>query len=304
MSQMQIHRGLRVSAWVMGLALWGLGLWGCSVAPPASQFPSAQAAIDRMRDSYACSRGLMGEAKLDYFGDEGRIRASMLFATSRPERMRIDVYSPFGATLSTFTSNGREFALTDVKAKKYFQGEAKECAISRFLGVPAPPHALVQLLGGLAPVLVHQQQDAQIAWESGAYLLSIKSKHQAEQTIRLLPTSDDWSKPWSQQRLLVTEVEVKQQGVELYRAELSHHRAVKTAAPRVDPDGLEPPMPPSGPPCNAEVPSRIRFVVPSKGRDVVISTQETHHNPPLLPGTFMQTKNRGLGSVVVECDAL
>jgi outer membrane biogenesis lipoprotein LolB len=309
MSPMQIPQGLRVGAWLMGRGFWGLGfwglsLWGCSIAPPASQFPSAQAAIDRMRGSYECSRGLMGEAKLDYFGDEGRIRASMLFATSRPERMRIDVYSPFGATLSTFTSNGREFALTDVKAKKYFQGEAKECAISRFLGVPAPPQALVQLLGGLAPVLVHQAQDAQIAWDDGAYVLRIKSTHQAAQTIRLLPTSDDWSKPWPEQRLLVTEVQVTQQGVEVYRAELSHHRAAKTAAPRVDPDGLEPAVQPSGPQCNAEVPGRIRFVVPSKGRDVVISAQDVHHNPPLLPGTFMQTKNRGLSSVVVQCDAL
>jgi hypothetical protein len=297
MSQLRIHLGWRVGAWMMGLSLWG-----CNIAPPASQFPSAQAAIDRMRGSYECSRGLMGEAKLDYFGDEGRIRASMLFATSRPERMRIDVYSPFGATLSTFTSNGREFALTDVKAKKYFQGEAKECAISRFLGVPAPPQALVQLLVGVAPVLVHQPQDAQINWDGDAYLLRIASKHQAEQTIRLLPTADDWNKPWSQQRLLVTQVQVTQQGIELYRAELSHHRTVTTAVPRVDPDGLEPPVPPSGPPCNAEVPSRVRFVVPSKGRDVVITTQETHHNPPLLPGTFMQTRSRGLSSVIVQCD--
>jgi hypothetical protein len=304
MSLMQISAGLRVGVLLVGLGVLGSSSWGCSIAPPASQFPSAQAAIDRMRSSYECSRGLMGEAKLDYFGDEGRIRASMLFATARPERMRIDVYSPFGATLSTFTSNGREFALTDVKAKKFFQGEAKECAISRFLGVPAPPHALVQLLSGLAPVLVHQQQDAQITWDDGDYLLRIKSTHQAEQTIRMRPASDDWQKPWSEQRLLVSEVEVMQQGIELYRAELSHHRAAKTAAPRVDPDGLEPPVPPSGPPCSAEVPGRIRFVVPSKGRDVVISTQEAHHNPPLLPGTFMQAPNRGLSSVVVQCDAL
>jgi len=257
-----------------------------------------------MRDTYSCSRGLVGEAKLDYLGDEGRIRANMLFATSRPEQVRIDVYSPFGATLSTFTSNGAQFALSDLKAKKFFSGAAEECAVSRFLGVPAPPHALVQLLGGMAPVLVHEPNQATIGWQAGAYVLQIQSKGAARETIRLVPSASDWNKPWAEQKVFVKEVLVEQQGTLLYRAELSHHRAISTAGPRLDPDGLEPPIPPSGPSCAVEVPGRIRFVVPSKGRDVVIVSQELHHNPPLLPGTFTQARTRGLSPVSVQCDSV
>src|SRR5688500_15828183 len=81
----------------------------CHGPPPASQFPSAQAALDRMRETYACSRGLTGEAKLDYFGEAGRVRGDLWYLVSLPDRVRLDVVSPFGATISTLTSDGQRF---------------------------------------------------------------------------------------------------------------------------------------------------------------------------------------------------
>ena len=110
---------------------------GCG-APPQSQFPDAQAAIDRMRATQACSRGLSGDSKVDYFGDRGRLRGNTLFILSRPERLRISVYSPFGVTLSTITSNGKDFALLDVSQREFWHGPANACNASRFLSVPAP----------------------------------------------------------------------------------------------------------------------------------------------------------------------
>jgi hypothetical protein len=256
-----------------------------------------------MHATYACSRGIVGEAKLDYFGDEGRIRASMLFAAERPERVRIDVFSPFGATLSTFTMDGTAFGLSDMKAKRYFHGAAEQCAVARFLGIPVPPHALVQLFAGEAPVLVHQPGQATISWQSGAYQVRIAGKHQASETITLLPSPGDWNKPWQQQQLRVLQVAVAQQGIDLYQAEFSDHEPAGTAAPRVDPDGLEPDIPPSGPQCRAEVPRRIRFVVPPRGRDVEVAHQEVEHNPPLRPGMFEQVRAGGLRSALIECSA-
>ena len=283
------------------LSLALLGLSCASAPPPPSQFPSARAALDRMRASYACSRGITGEAKLDYFGDEGRIRANMMFAAARPEQIRIDLYSPFGATLSTVTSNGSRFALSDLKSRSYFHGQPSQCNVSRFLGVPVPPHALVQLLAGEAPVLVHAPAQAQIAWQSGAYRIQIQGQHQALESIVLQPNPSDWRKPWESQRVRVLEVEVEQEGIQLYRAEFSGHRAVQTAKPRVDLDGLEADVPPSGPSCSSEVPERIRFIVPSSGRDVEVIHEDVQHNPPLLPGSFVQVRSRGMKDMRAEC---
>ena len=83
--------------------LWGAAfafaapLAGCGGPPPPSQFPDADTLLARMRASHACSRGVSGEAKLDYFGEQGRVRGNLLYLVSAPDRVRLDVFSPFGA---------------------------------------------------------------------------------------------------------------------------------------------------------------------------------------------------------------
>ena len=275
---------------------------GCS-SPPPSQFPTARDAIDRMHATYECSRGLGGEAKVDYVGDEGRIRGNVLFNASRPEQVRFDVFSPFGVTISTLTSDGKAFTLFDLKEKTFLKGPAKACNVARFTGVPVPPHVLVPLLGGEAPVLVHEPQDASIEWESGSYVIRIAGRHGASQRICLEPRPEDWERPWQEQRIRVTEVAVEQKGVELYEVELNRHRSVKTSRPLKDEDGLGDDIPPSGPPCDTEVPHGLRIEVPTSGRDVIFQYQEVHHNPPLTTGTFTQPTPPGVKVRYADCES-
>ncbi len=274
---------------------------GCAAPPPASQFPNAQAALDRMRATVACSRGLKSEAKIDYFGDAGRIRGSLLYVVSVPDKLRLDVVSPFGATVSTVTSDGNAFALFDLRQKQFLRGPANACNLGRFTHVPVPPAALVQLLRGEAPVLVHQPTGATIAWEGGEYVVRIASTRSATEEIHLVPVSSDYALPYGSQRLRVTEVRVAQDGVELYRAQLVGHHAAKMSGPRVDPDGLDPPVPPSGPSCEAEVPGRLRLQVPDGNQDVILENVDVSHNPPIAPGLFRQAPPGGVSVSYSAC---
>jgi hypothetical protein len=279
-------------------ALWAgvcaLGLSACQRAAPPSRIPSARQAIERMRDSVACSRGLVGEGTFDYFGDEGRIRAKSLYVVARPARLRFDVLSPVGGVVSTLTSDGQRFAFADLRQKLFIEGPADECNVDQALRVPVPPEALGELLTGQAPILVHAPEQARLGWEDGSYVLHIESEHQAAQEVRLIPRDEDWQRPWQDQRLRVLEVQVSQQGLVLYEAALSEHRAAGSAPARVDPDGIEPDVPPSGPSCNAEVPRRLRFRVPGAGRDIVFIQSEVQHNPPITPELFSQFPPAGV----------
>jgi outer membrane lipoprotein-sorting protein len=277
-------------------ARWALVLWAvsaCARPAPPSRFPSADDAIRRMRATYACSRGVTGEAKVDYFGEQGRVRGSALFVVARPDKVRFDVFSPFGATVSTLTTDGKHFALLDFGTKQFFVGPAAECNVTRFLHVPVPPYALVDLLTGQAPVLVHTAPDAELSWSSGAYVVRIRSIHDATEEIRLEPTPDDWGRPWNEQRLRVLGVRVVQKGVELYDAELGDFRVAHTAPPRVDAEGIEPDIPPSGPPCAVEVPRHVHIVSEASGQDVILVHKEIAENPPLERGLFEQSAPAG-----------
>ncbi len=279
----------------------GLGLVGCQASPPPSQFPSAADALARMHDTYACSRGIQGESKIEYFGERGRVRGSVLYLAALPESLRFDVYSPFGVTLSTLTSDGREFALYDLKEKQFLRGPANACNVARFTQVPVPPFALAELLRGEAPVLVHEPAAATIAWE-GEYVIRITSTRSATEEIHLEPTPADFALPWQQQRVRVTEVRVAQHGLDLYRAYLADHEAAATAAPQKDsddPTALV--LPPSGPPCNAEVPRRLRMVTPDTDQELVFHVKEASHNPPLSPGVFRQEVPRGVTVRFAAC---
>jgi hypothetical protein len=259
-----------------------------------------------MRSTYACSRGVQGEASLDSFGEEGRVRGSVLYYAMLPERLRFDVVSPFGVTLSTLTSNGEKFALYDLQNKTFLHGPANTCNVARFTQVPLPPFVLAQLLRGEAPVLVHQESDASIEWDSGlfsggSYVVRVQSQHDAREVIRLTPTPADFDRPWQEQRMRVLSVAVEQRGVELYEATLRDHRGVSTKPALPDPDGLGEALPPSGPACGAEVPRTLRIEVPASGRDLVFHNEQQWHNPPLPPHVFEQTCPPGMRCRLSSC---
>jgi hypothetical protein len=276
-------------------------LAGCGRPPPASRFPTADAALARLHESQACSRGVSAEAKLDYLGPRGRIRGNLLYLMSVPDRVRLDLFSPFGAVLSTLTSDGSRFALLDPRAKRFFYGPANACNLARFTQVSMPPAVLVDLLRGDAPVLVHDKAHTSLTWERGRYVVRISGSRGATERVELEPLPEDFARPWSDQRVRVLDVAVEQYGVPLYQVALADHEKAKTAGPRTDPDGLEPPVPPSGPTCDAELPRRIHIEVTTEGHDLLLAVSEVAHNPPLATESFSQAEPSGVRAEYAPC---
>ncbi len=286
----------------LGLILASLSTACCATTRPRSAFPDANAALDRMHASYACANGVQGEAKVDNFSKQGRVRGKVYLLAVVPDRVHFDAEA-FGSMVFTLTSDGQKFQMLDVRDKQFLHGPASPCNLARFTQVPIPGHALVSLLMGEAPVLVHQPAGATIAWDKGGfYRIAIESTHQATQEIHLEVRPEDVNKPWNEQRVRVTEVRVTQAGVDLYEATLGNHQAVHTAAPRVDPDGLDPTIPPSGPACDAELPWSIRMQVPHTEQDVLFQYKDAKWNPPLVANAFSQTPPGGVRTLYVTCD--
>jgi hypothetical protein len=282
-------------------------LTGCpGRTPPLSPIPDAKSAIDRMRMTAAGCNGVYASAKIDHFGKEGRIRGDLLLIATMPASLRMDIISPFGVSLATLTSDGTAFALSDLRDKRFYVGPATACNIARLTTVPIPPYVLVDLLRGQAPVLKQRSDPAtslSIAWDSGGYyVVKVLGTHDAEEEIHLAPNDDDWNLPWQKQRMRVLDVLVKQRGIVIYHAEMTNHSSAPMSKPRVDADGIDPPVMPSGPTCTAELPRKIHVEVPSLQEDVQFRYDNVTWNPPLPNGIFAQQAQPGMPTTPVTCN--
>lgn len=277
---------------------------GCGQPPPASQVPSARAAVTRVHATQDCGIGIHASAKIDSFNaKEGRVRGDLLAFAVWPDRLRLDIISPFGVTLWTLASDGTRFSVNDLRAKRFFTGAPSACNIARLANVPMPGHVLVSILRGEAPVLKHGEADESIAWDRGGYyVLTIKGNNGSVERVHVAPHPDDLALPWEKQRLRVLDVVVEQQGIVLYHAELSGHQASGMSVPQVDPAMIDPPIPTSGPQCTAELPRNIHVEVPGKDQDVLFRYDDVKWNPPLPDGVFTQPIPGGVQIVPVRCD--
>ncbi len=292
-------RALPVAVPILAL----LSVAGCGSPPPASQPPSARAAIDRLHDAQDCALGVQAAAKIDHFGKQGRVRGDLLLFALWPARLRMDAVSPFGVTLATLASDGTSFSLSDLREKKFYVGPASACNIARLTTVAMPGHVLVSLLRGDAPVLKHDPSKASIAWDKkGYYVVHIDGANRTEEELHLEPHPSDLALPWNQQRMRARRVKVQQEGIVLYDAELADHKPTATAKERVDPEGIDPPVPPSGPACTTEIPRRIHVQVPGTESDVQFRYDDVKVNPPIVEGVFTQEIPGGLEVMRVTCE--
>lgn len=295
----------RAGALVVLASFASLASMGCGTPPPASQVPDARAALQRLHATQDCGLGIHAAAKIDHFGKGGRVRGDLLMFALWPARLRMDVIGPMNSGIvATLASDAQRFTLADLREKRFLFGPASACNIARLTTVPMPGHVLVSLLRGEAPVLVHEPQAATIAWSSsGYYVVKIASAtRNAQQEIHIAPHPADYKLPWDQQRMRLVDVEVRQEGYVLYHASLDDHRPAAMGKAQVDPDGIDPPLPVSGPMCQAELARRIHVEVPGKDEDVLFRYEDVTWNPPLTEGLFTQSPPPGLAVERVTCD--
>jgi hypothetical protein len=266
--------------------------------------PDARAALERLHATQDCGGGIQATAKIDHFGAQGRVRGDLLMFAVWPARLRMDVVGPMNVgVVATLASDAAHFSLADLRDKRFFFGPAKACNLARLTSVPMPGHVLVSLLRGEAPVLKHEPSAATITWNPrGYYVVRITSTRRAEEELHLAPHPADRERPWQEQRLRLMDVEVRQEGTVLYHAALLDHRAAAMAAPRVDPDGIDPPVPVSGPTCAAELPRKIEVEVPTRSADVQFRFEDVSWNPPLVDGLFELEAPPGLQVERVDCE--
>ncbi len=210
----------------------------------------------------------------------------------RPDHLRVDLYVS-RQRAATITSDGTTLVSTDLRRGQQVHVPATAAGVQSIIGVTAPPHVIVSLALGRAPVLVHTEAP-QIRWEGGRYLVTIASRNDWRETIAVVPRPEDWDKPWSSQRLRLLGVRVEKTDGVLYDATLADHALAAMGQPASPAQtkldevlGVSSTTAPSGPPCtDTEIPMTVEIA--SGGRSVSLHEKKVVINPPIQPGVFTQ----------------
>ncbi len=106
---------------------------GCAARQEVSIAVPAAELREKMIEASSPLKGYVGEARLTYFGKEGRVKGTATLAVQRPRSMRYEVQGPHGGVLEAFATDGVELQLLDFKTNRYIYGPTRPDTIDQLL---------------------------------------------------------------------------------------------------------------------------------------------------------------------------
>ncbi|MBC7795095.1 MAG: hypothetical protein H7Z43_15430 [Clostridia bacterium] len=106
----------------------------------AGPLPSSVASLnERMRTAGGSFNAYSCEARITYFGKEGRAKGSASLVTAKPASMRYELHGPHGGTILAFATDGERLTMIDFKKSRFVEGPATPETIDHLIQF-APLH--------------------------------------------------------------------------------------------------------------------------------------------------------------------
>jgi outer membrane lipoprotein-sorting protein len=157
--------------------------------PEAYRAADAAALVARMETARAAASAYSAEARLTYFGAEGRLKGTASLLVARPNRLRYELEGPHGGVLMAVAVDGATLTALDMRTSRFLTGPATPHNLDTVLNlVPLGEgiEAWVRLLFGEVRV----PQDATLAYDDrrGVFVLTWEAAGRAV-TLRVDPAS-------------------------------------------------------------------------------------------------------------------
>ncbi|MEZ4327258.1 MAG: hypothetical protein R3B40_18720 [Polyangiales bacterium] len=266
-------------------ALLLFALWFCGCGPrgacPAYPHTSPSAALDAHREARAVTRVVRAEARVDTRGHEGRVRGTVMMFLERPDRVRFDVLTQFGAA-AVLTSDGERFQLADLRENRFLEGPTCPSNIARLLGVSLEGAEVARFLMGDTPRLA--PAEASMVCEGSGYTVTLRAPDGRRQELAFLVPTRDRNAPPAQQRLRLVRSQLFDADGTVWRVTYDDYRAVRDGEREV------------------ELPFVVHFEDERHDADTLVRFREIALNVTVPTNAFSQQPTPGLASEYVACD--
>jgi outer membrane lipoprotein-sorting protein len=119
---------------------------------PRGRAPSPQEVVAELAGRDAALATFRGQAHLVYEGPQGTAKSSQMIVVQSPDRVRIDVMSPFGPSY-TVAADGDRLRAYDRGEKILYVGSTSPENLRRYTRVPLRVPVLARLIRGLPPMI-------------------------------------------------------------------------------------------------------------------------------------------------------
>jgi outer membrane lipoprotein-sorting protein len=117
-----------------------------------SRAPSPEEVVDALVARETALANFRGQAHLVYEGPQGTTKSSQMIVVQSPDRVRIDVMSPFGPSY-TVAANGDRLRAYDRGEKILYVGSTTPENLRKYTRVPLKIAVLAMLIRGLPPMI-------------------------------------------------------------------------------------------------------------------------------------------------------
>jgi hypothetical protein len=232
---------------------------------------------------------LRAEATVEQWGRDGRIRGTVMMFVERPASVRFDAMTQFGPAV-ILTSDGSEFALTDLRENRYMQGPTCPENIALLLGIPMSGADVTLFLLGESPMIQTDRRSIECVSDE-TYLVTLHGDQGERQELALEVREWDMDRnaPPDEQRLRLRRSEMfDARGETVWRATYDDYRVIE------DPNSAEG--------YGVAMPFKIRFEHPAENADTTVRFTDVDINVDVPPGAFRQTHRPGIPPETVSCE--
>jgi outer membrane lipoprotein-sorting protein len=249
----------------------------------AHPITDARAALQRRDATIDGLHSIRAEARVEQRAQSGRIRGTVLMFVEDTGRVRFDVMTQFGP-IAILTSDGAQFAYSDLREKRYLFGPTCPANIARLLGVPLSAEDTARFLLGGTPVLAHTQSELALR-DDGHYVLTLSAATGAKQQLELAVYPGEEAAAADAQHLSLVRSELSgADGKTVWRVTYSDHENIALAGRQL------------------LVPMRVRIEQPSQSADTLVHFKSVAANPTIPSEAFTQTARPGLAQEEATCD--